>query len=114
MEADESKPEDWREGRRRRAFELRQLGRSENEIAQALGVTQGAVSQWLARGSPNGESAWLTKQRPGRPPKLTQPQRLMIPDMLSHGAEAWGFRGELWTSARVACVLRWQFGVSYH
>jgi transposase len=38
----------------------------------------------------------------------------MIPDMLSHGAEAWGFRGELWTAARVACVLRWQFGVSYH
>ena len=38
----------------------------------------------------------------------------MIPDMLSHGAEAWGFRGEVWTAARVAVVLRWQFGVRYH
>lgn len=114
MEADEPKPEDWREGRRRRAFELWQLGRSENEIAQALGVTQGAVSQWLSRGSPDGAPAWVTKPRPGRPPKLTEPQRLMIPDMLSHGAEAWGFRGEVWTAARVAHVLRWQFGVSYH
>jgi transposase len=114
MEVDAWKPEDWREGRRRRAFELQQLGRSENEIAQALGVTQGAVSQWLSRGSTDGGPAWSTKPRPGRPPKLTEPQRLMIPDMLSHGAEAWGFRGELWTSARVALVLRWQFGVSYH
>ena len=38
----------------------------------------------------------------------------MIPDMLSHGAEAWGFRGEVWTAARVAAILRWQFDVHYH
>ena len=37
----------------------------------------------------------------------------MIPDMLSHGAEAWGFRGELWTCARIAAIVRWQFGVHY-
>lgn len=34
--------------------------------------------------------------------------------MLSCGAEAWGFRGDLWTCARVAAILRWQFGVHYH
>lgn len=101
-------------GRRKRAFELRELGWSESEIAKALGVTQGAVSQWLSRGSSDGEPAWVTKPRPGRPAKLTEPQRLMIPDMLSHGAEAWGFRGAVWTAARVAQVLRWQFGVHYH
>lgn len=114
MELDGTKARDWREGRRKRAFELRQLGSSENEIAQALGVTQGAVSQWLSRDWSDGEPAWSTKPRPGRPAKLTQPQLLMIPDMLSHGAEAWGFRGEVWTAARVAVVLSWQFGVRYH
>jgi len=39
---------------------------------------------------------------------------MLILDMLSHGAEAWGLRGQVWTAARVALVLHWQFGVHYH
>ena len=38
----------------------------------------------------------------------------LIPDFLSHGSEAYGFRGELWTTARVAKVIEEEFGVSYH
>jgi hypothetical protein len=38
----------------------------------------------------------------------------MIPDFLSHGAEAYGFRGDLWTCARVAKVIAQEFSVSYH
>jgi transposase len=34
--------------------------------------------------------------------------------MLSHGAEAYGFLGDVWTCSRVAVVLRLEFGVSYH
>jgi len=36
---------DWKEWRRRRAWELSQQGWSQKDIAEALGVTQGAVSQ---------------------------------------------------------------------
>ena len=36
-----------------------------------------------------------------------------MPDLLSHGAEVWGFRGELWTCARVAAVIQEEFGVLY-
>lgn len=114
MDADETKPQDWREGRRKRAFELRQMGWKDTEIAEALGVTRGAVSQWFCRRRQDGEPAWQSKPRPGRPSKLTEQQLLMIPDMLSHGAEAWGFRGELWTAQRVALILQWQYGVRYH
>jgi transposase len=38
----------------------------------------------------------------------------LVPDFLSHGAEAYGFRGEVWTCARVAKVFEEEFGVSYH
>ena len=38
----------------------------------------------------------------------------MIPDFLAHGAEAYGFRGEVWTCARVAQVIEEEFSVSYH
>jgi predicted transcriptional regulator len=40
------KPTDWREGRRLRAWELQQQGWKQKDIAAALGVTPGAVSQW--------------------------------------------------------------------
>ena len=38
-------PTDWREGRRFRAWELAPQGWKQKDIAAALGVTQGAVSQ---------------------------------------------------------------------
>jgi transposase len=38
----------------------------------------------------------------------------LIPDFLWHGAEAYGFRGDVWICARVAWVIEQEFGVSYH
>ena len=47
---DSSKATDWREGRRLRAFELKQEGWSQQNIARALGVgKKSAVSQWMKR-----------------------------------------------------------------
>jgi predicted transcriptional regulator len=46
---------DWREGRRLRAFELNQQGWSQQRIAEALGVSKGAVSQWMKRARHGGE-----------------------------------------------------------
>ena len=34
--------------------------------------------------------------------------------MLARGASAWGFRGEFWTTARIASVIEQAFKVSYH
>jgi predicted GIY-YIG superfamily endonuclease len=38
----------------------------------------------------------------------------MLPDFLWHGAEAYNFRGEVWTCGRVAQVIEEEFGVRYH
>lgn len=37
----------WKEARRLQAFALQQQGWMQTEIAEALGVTEGAVSQWF-------------------------------------------------------------------
>ena len=37
-----------------------------------------------------------------------------LPTLLSRGATAFGFRGEVWTTARVVEMIRQQFGVNYH
>jgi len=108
------KPRDWREGRRIRAWELKQLGWTQKEIAIALGVTPGAVSQWMKRAKEGGAGALRTRPRSGRPPKLGDEQRSQLPALLESGAEAYGFRGDLWTTERVAEVIARQFGVRYH
>ena len=38
----------------------------------------------------------------------------MIPEFLWHGPEAYGFRGQVWTCARIAQVIEEEFGVRYH
>jgi transposase len=45
---------------------------------------------------------------------LTAEQKRLIPDFLWHGAEAYGFHGDFWSCARVASILKEEFGVQYH
>jgi transposase len=106
---------DWREGRRFRAFELKQKGWSQQRIAEALGVSKGAVSQWMKRARDGGGVEALKRRAaPGARPRLSEDERARVPELLGRGAEAHGFRGELWTCERVAIVIRREFGVSYH
>jgi transposase len=108
------KPLSWQEGRRLRAWALFQQGWKVGKIAAALGVTHGAVSQWIARAHKEGEASLHDRPRPGRVPRLTSDQQAKVPELLARGAEAWGFRGDRWTRERVADVIRRQFGVHYH
>ncbi len=106
---------DWREGRRLRAFELKQQGWSQQRIAEALGVSKGAVSQWMKRARHGGGPQALKRTpAPGATPRLSEDERAKLPELLAQGAEAHGFRGEVWTCERVATVIRKEFGVSYH
>ena len=57
-------------------------------------------------------------EAPTRSWSTTAPERgaadEKVPELLERGAEAHGFRGEVWTCERVARVIRREFGVSYH
>ncbi len=110
-----SQPSDWRESRRLRAWELHQQGWSQRQIAAALGVTQGAISQWLKRARDGGGIEALRRYpAPGRVAALTDEQCAQLPALLARGAEAFGYQGDRWTTTRVAEVIRQVFGVSYH
>ncbi|MDP9311599.1 MAG: IS630 family transposase [Chloroflexota bacterium] len=107
-------PRNWREARRLRAWALQQQGWKQNKIAAALGVTEGAVSQWLARARTEGVAGLYTRTSPGAPARLSAEQRSQLPALLARGAAAFGFIGNVWTRARVAEVIKWEFGVAYH
>jgi transposase len=105
---------DWREERRKRAWELKEQGWQQKEIAVALGVSEGAVSQWMKRGREGGVEALKAHPPQGVKPKLTREQKAQIPQLLAKGAESYGFRGDVWTASRVAEVIARTFGVRYH
>jgi transposase len=109
-----SQASDWREGRRLRAFELKKRGWKQTEIADALGVTEGAVSQWMKRAREEGVEGLRHKPPPGATPRLSEQERAQLPELLARGAQTHGFRGDVWTCERVAIVIRKEFGVSYH
>ena len=105
---------DGREYRRFRAWDLKQQGWKQQAIAEALGVTAGAVSQWLKRARAGGSEALRKRSSPGAPRRLSAEQRERLPALLAAGAEAFGFEGDCWTAKRIAAVIRREFGVRYH
>ena len=68
--------QDWQEGRRFRAWTLKQQGWKQRAIAQALGVTESAVSQWIRRGRTDGVESLRRVPHPGGPSKLRSYQQL--------------------------------------
>ena len=114
MSNNETDKPNWKEQRRFHALKLKKSGWKQIEIAVALQVSKGTVSQWFHKAKNQGEQSLQLVSPPGRPPELVESQKRMIPEWLSHGAEAYGFRGDVWTCRRVKKVIEWEFGVSYH
>jgi transposase len=107
-------PHNWKEARRLQAWQLHQKGWSQRQIAEALGVSEGAVSQWMRRAREGGVEALRHRPPPGAPSRLTHEQLARLPALLQRSPEVYGFRGELWTRGRIAAVIHLEFGVSYH
>lgn len=112
----EKKPtrDDWREKRRFRAFELRLEGWTYDEIAAALNVSKAAISQWMKAVREQGETGLRATSRKGALRKLAKEELAFLPELLSLGAEAFGFLGEIWNCSRIAALIELVFGVSYH
>jgi transposase len=72
------------------------------------------VSQWITKGRTQGTEALRHHPWPGTPPKLRPEQLAQWPQLLAKGAEAFGFRGQVWMAARVAEVIKREYGVRYH
>lgn len=112
-EKKQKQAQDWREARRLRAWELKQKGWKQKDIAEALGVSKGAVSQWFTKAESEGVEALRKRKGGGPKPRLSAEQVKQLPALLSQGAEHFGFRGDVWTRTRVATVIQKTFGVTY-
>ena len=91
---------------------LSEQGLNQAQIAEAVGLTQGRVSQLLKmirlQGSvppPNYKGASC---------KLTEEQMEQLASLLDQGAETAGYQGNIWTGKRVSRLIKEHFGVAYH
>lgn len=102
-----------REARRFRALALKEQGWKQARIAEELGVTPGAVSQWLKRVREEGLSALQSRKGGGPKPRLEEDEIKRLPDLLARGPQAYGFRGNSWTRSRIIAVIQQEYGVHF-
>ena len=106
-------PKDWKEARGLRAWELAEQGWKQCAIAEALGVSEGAVSQWLKQAREAGVAALYSRPVPGATKRLTTEERAQLPTLLAKAAEHFGLRGEVWPRPRGAKVIERELGIVY-
>ena len=102
------------EARRLQAAELFAQGRSQAEVAHALGVSRQSAHVWHARFQQGGVDALRSRGPTGPDPRLSAAQLAKVEQALLAGAMANGFETDLWTLERVAVVITQLTGVRYH
>jgi transposase len=101
------------EARRQRAINMIKEGRKKARVAEELNVSRAAVTVWWNKYSDKSGNGIAKKPRPGRPPKVQQEKIATLPELLKKGAVAYGYSTDLWTTKRVAELIKREFGVSY-
>lgn len=99
--------------RRMRAADMFRRGKSQAEVAQALGVSAQSASQWYRLWASEGRAALVGAGRAGRLPRLSDDQLADVVTELKHGPRANGFPTDLWTLSRVSDVIERVTGVRY-
>jgi transposase len=89
-------------------------GFTQEEVGEALSVSQASVSRWASAERRDGASGLDSKPRPGPSPKLTEAHKGELKRLLLQSPTEYGFERELWTSPMVKVLIRAYFGVRYH
>ena len=82
-------------------------GPDASTIVEALGVSPGALSQWLKRAhEEGGPQALRRRPAPGPRPRSSAAQQEESLALLRRDAGAYQLRGDVWTAPRIAQVSR--------
>jgi transposase len=98
---------------RRRVLAVQRIldGYTAEEVADFLEVDAGSVRRWWAAFCRGGWVGLSAKAIPGRPPKLTRTQEKIVLRWLADPPTEFGFPTELWTAARLAELIRQEWGI---
>jgi transposase len=100
------------EQRRRQAIIAVQKGDQVKDVARIIGVHPRSIYRWLNLSQHRDGLA--AKPHPGPAERLSSAQLSQLEQMLRQGAQAHGWPNQLWTTQRIADLIRQQFGIAYH
>jgi transposase len=100
--------------RRKAAIREIKKGKSQSEVARQLGVTRGNVHYWWKEYKEKGASTFKPRVSRGRPQRLNAGQKRQLKKMILSGPLAYGWKTDLWTTARIANLIKDEFGIGYH
>ena len=100
------------EQRRRQAIRAVQAGDSVKDVARIIGVHPRSIHRWLQLAEHTDGLA--AKPHPGPATRLSTTQQHQLQRLLLQGAQAHGWPNQLWTTQRIAELIRRYFGVSLH
>lgn len=104
----------YRVATRLHAVLLNADGQTSGHIAELLKAPRSKVSEWLSNYEEHGIEGLLEGYRSGRPPRLTEAQRVALDDIIESGPVAYGLDIGIWTSPMIARIIEEEFGISYH
>ncbi len=102
------------EARRQKAIKLLEEQLSLNEIARQIGCNASSVMRWRDRWEEFGEDGLKVGASPGRPPKMSERQKAELLRYLLQGPMAFGWQTDVWTTPRIAALIKRKFAISYH
>ena len=88
-------------------------GKSVEEVAQILDLSQKSVYNYINAFLRKGVSSLSYKRPPGRPAKLTKTQKKELGDLIEQGPEACGYDCGCWDTPLIADLILTRFKVRY-
>lgn len=99
---------------RKTAIRMLKKGVSQAEAARLNGVSRSAVSKWWKAYQEKGRAIFKQRFSPGRPTRLTHTQKKELKKMITKSPIVNEWETDLWTTMKVASLIKQEFGVSYH
>ena len=102
------------EHRRRLAVQRVLDGLGLEEVADFLDVEVRSVRRWMQSFRQHGWAGLAAEPPTGRPGKLTRTQEKIVLRWLADPATEFGFSTELWSAARIAELIRLEWGIVFN
>ena len=100
--------------RRQQAIKMLSEELSLNEIARRIACSPSSVMRWRDLWDALGEDGLKVRTATGRPPKMSDKQKTKLLKLLLQGPMAFGWPTDVWTTRRVAELIRKKFSIDYH
>jgi len=83
-------------------------------VAKKYKVEVGTLYRWIGKYRKDKKRGLKSRPTPGAPRRLSDVQLAKLERLILAGAKSAGFPNDLWTCARLADLIRREFGVQYH